>query len=261
MNDNFSKKSKSYLRIKKVFADNPTAVSSVPILATAATTFQSNLVLVQSSEVPQVDGTIPGTNLKNQKFTEFEEKMLPICNALHLYADNTENMVLAGKVPVVKTKLMAGDEVSQLQRFRAIVNAAKAITPADLVPYNITPAILTGLEEDITELEGFVDGPRSAIDNRMVKHELQDKAFGQMDSFLNKTLDLAVRICGVTFPEFVSAYFLARKLHDGPGSDGTPDEGEGLLAKEVMDMPSNEELQEALAPAATEPSKNGLHPA
>ncbi|MBI1227066.1 MAG: hypothetical protein GC192_17680 [Bacteroidetes bacterium] len=259
MKETLSKKSKSYLRIKKVLADYPTAVSSIPILQTAAGTFQTNLDLVQGMEVPEVDATIPGTNYKNNKFEEFGENMLPICNGLKLYARDTGNMVLSGKVPVVITNLMEGDQMTQVQRFKSIVNAAKAITPAELVPYGITAADLTALEDDIAVLESLIDGPRSAVDDRMVKRDVQEKAFGQMDDFLNETFDLAVRTRKIAFPDFVSAYFLARKLHDGPGPDNTPDDGEGLQPKEVADMPSNKDLQDALTPFVDQPTMNGVH--
>ncbi len=136
---------------------------------------------------------------------------------------------------------------------------AQAITPAALVPYGITAADLTDLENAVTVLEGLVDSPRSAVDDRMVKRELQEKAFGQMDEFLNETLDLAVRTRSIAYPDFVSAYFLARKLHEGSNNPDAPDEEEDLQLKEVSDMPSSEDLQQALAPVAEQPATNGVH--
>ncbi|MCF8243740.1 MAG: hypothetical protein K9J37_02515 [Saprospiraceae bacterium] len=257
MNETFSKKSKAYLRIKKVLAEYPTAVASNPTLLAVGVAFQNNLDLVEGIQVPEVNATIPNTKFKNARFLAFAEELLPVCNGLQLYANATLNMVLAGQVPIYLSNLMDGDEVSQVHRFWTVVNAAKAITPADLVPYGITAADLTALETNLTSLETLVDSPRSAIDARMVKRQLQEKAFRQMDTFLLTTLDLAVRTRKAAFPEFVAAYFLARKLHEGGG--GTTETGNGANPKEVAAMPSSEELQLALSASTGQPAMNGVH--
>lgn len=263
MNDRLSKKSKSYRRIKKVLADNPTAVASTPILQAAGLTFQTKLDNVEGVQVPELGATVPGTDFKNDKFLEFGNELLPICNGLRLFANDTSDMVLAGKVPVVISNLMEGNEVTQVNRFWAIIDAAKAVTPAaDLIPYGITAAILTDLETKLEALDALVDGPRSAIDGRIVKRELQVKAFKDMDKFLNETLDLAVRTRQTAFPEFVSAYFLARKQHQGGGTGEETEQEEENLVMEMqpkLAMPTTKELTSAMAPLNGQPALNGVH--
>lgn len=260
MNDTLSKKSKSYGRIDKVLTDYDTAVNSNPTLLAASLTFKDNYTLVKSIDVPERDATIPSTRYKNEKFAEFGEALLEVCNGLQLYADDTTNLALSGQVPTVISNLMEGDEPSQIARFRAILNAAQAITPAaDLIPYGITASGLTALVAKLDELETLVDSARSAIDARMVKRQLKEKAFKNMDTFLATKLDLAVRTRKSAFPEFVAAYFLARKLHDQGGNTGEQEE-ETLLAgqpKLAMAMPTTEELQNALTPAPFQPVQNG----
>lgn len=260
MDDTLSKKSKSYGRIDKVLTDYVTAVNSNPILLAASLTFKDNYTLVKSIDVPERDATIPTTRFKNEKFEAFGLALLEVCNSLKLYADDTSNMALSGLMPTVITNLMEGDEPSRIARFRAILNAAQAITPAaDLIPYGVTAAGLTALVASLDELETLVDSPRSAIDARMVKRQLKEKAFNNMDNFLATKLDLAVRARKSAFPEFVAAYTLARKLHDQGGGTNEPEE-ETLLAgqpKLAMAMPTTEELQKALIPAPLQPIQNG----
>jgi hypothetical protein len=92
-------------------------------------------------------------------------------------------------------------------------------------------------------------------------NDQQETAFEEMDYFLSATLDLAVRNRKVAFPDFVSAYYLARKLHDMP-SQSIEEELAAINAKlvEAPPTPTTADLQAALANMGTaQLATNGVH--
>ncbi len=249
----------SHHRVRKVLADNPTAVGSTQVLTDAKTTFDTKLTALDAINVPEVNNTMPNTAYKNKKMAEVSNQLLVACDGLSLYAASISDVVLAGKMVSNISELREGNEVTQLQRFWSILNAAKAITPADIIPFGVTAADLTSIETLLLSLNDLIGSPRSAIDARVLLNDQQAAAFAEMDEFLTTTLDLAVRNRKLAFPDFVAAYTLARKQHNMP-SQSVEEELEALKSKVAEARVTTSELNEALEPLTiAQPTMNGVH--
>lgn len=246
-------------RVKKVLADNPTAVGSTQVLTDASTDFNAKLTALDAINVPEIKDTIPNTALKNKKMDEVANQLLVACDGLSLYAASISDGVLAGKLVSNISQLREGNEVTQLQRFWSILNAAKAITPADIIPFGVTAAQLTSIETLLDSLNFMIGSPRSAVDERVLLNDQQEAAYAEMDDFLTTTLDLAVRNRKLAFPNFVAAYNLARKQHNMP-SQSVEEELEALKTEVAASRITDSALTEALEPLTiAAPAMNGVH--
>jgi len=256
----------SFKRIKKVLAENPTAVASTQVLTDAKTDFNTKLTDLEDIYVPEIRETKANTDRKNKELLEVSNLLFAVSNGLALYAASVSDMELAGKLPATISELREGIEVTQLQRYWNILNAAKAITPATLVPFGVTAAELTLIETLLNSLNNLIGSPRSAIDVRVLLNDKQEKTIEEVDKFLLATLDLAVRNRKIAFPDFVAAYFLARKLHDMPSN---PNEEElATINATLVEAPSSltsADLKVALENmdttqlTTTQPATNGVH--
>lgn len=226
----------SYRRIQRVLADNPTAVNSTTALKNAETEYLAMLTGLESHQVPTVTATKPNTSIKNKTYNALVNLFLPLCDGLLLYANNKPDAMLAGMLPRNVSELKEGNEMTQLNRFWSVLNAAKGLS-ADLAPYGVGADDLAAIEPLLNKLDDLIGTSRSLIDARQLKQAQQKEAFRQIDVFLKDTMDRAVRNRQTAFGDFVSSYFKARKLHDMPTQPAQPEQG-GTLAKEAVAPPS-----------------------
>jgi hypothetical protein len=261
MKKTLAKKFLAYHRIQRVLNSDPLAVASSQLLTNAKTGFDARLNALDGIKVPEPRATKPNTADKNKLLEKASKLLLPVCDGVALYAKEHSNMELAGLMPPNISSLVAGNEVTQLMRFWSVLEAAKSVLPADLLPYGVSAAQLSDLENTLTVLDEKVGSPRSAIDARLAKRQRQQDAFVQLDDFLKQTLDRAVRNRQPQFPEFVAAYFAARKLHDLP-SQRLEQELTALSTETgnpTSSAASTSALKEALAPLANmQPAQNGV---
>lgn len=216
MKKHLTSKYLAYDRVQEVLASNQAVVDSNPTLKNAAMEFGTRFDAIADRMVPERGATRSLTVAKSAAFRSLTDQFLSVTSALLIYAAAKPDNVLVGKLPINRTGLRAGNEVTRVLRFRMLLNEAKALPEAVLAPLGLSAATLSELEADLAVLEDLLGSPRSAVDKRILQREQQESDFRQMDEFLKNTLDLAVNTRLLSNPEFVSAYFLARKLHAAP---------------------------------------------
>ena len=169
---------------------------------------------IEAASKEQIEYSVRGSVLKNQKRKDLETKTLEISRKLKVYA------LLQNNNEVLANSSLAQWQVERMKQFDLLTKAGNLLRIAQehiskLEPYGITPAILRNLKETHDDFYSRLSEPRANEVSSSVATKRIAGAFNEADETL-EFIDLTVSIAGASDPDFYSGYrFVRRQIKKG----------------------------------------------
>lgn len=192
---------------------NPLIVNSVPAFQTAVTTFRDifeDLTDATQAEIQIISGI---TVDKAEQRKTLVQLAFDMAGQIFAFASATDNHILKGQVSYVFSDLNRLKDELLAPACQNILAAANANAVA-LVPYGVTAAKITELDDAISDYAAAVPGPRNAVSQRAAITNTIKDLFKSGDEMLKEQLDKLVIQFKTTEPEFYNAYKNNRVLLD-----------------------------------------------
>lgn len=217
MNANQESKLNMYDAVLAHLNANAAIVATVPAFQTAADNFEDivdDLRTAAQNEILAISGF---TQDKTQQRADLIELTLDVAGAIHAYAASVDNLVLKDQVKLVYSDLNRLKDELLGPACSNILDAANA-NAAAIVPFGVTAAKITSLEDAIDDYVSAVPAHRNAVSNRTSLGEQIKQLFKDGDNLLKNQLDkLAIQFKS-TNPNFYNSYRSNRIILDAATS-------------------------------------------
>lgn len=198
---------------------NAAIVATVPAFQTAVNNFEDIVDDLRQAAQDEISATTGYALDKAEQRKNLSQLTLDMSGAIYAYAASVNNLVLREQVHITPSDLLRLKDELLGPACSNIVDAANA-NAAALVPFGVTAAKITVLEDAIDDYISAVPAPRNAVANRASIAESIRQYFKSADELLKKQIDkLAVQFQS-THPNFYNAYRSNRVILD-PASSAT----------------------------------------
>ncbi len=228
MENQLENKVSMFVKVETCLANHTADTASIPLIAACKTELSANLVAIFSKgSIAELD--ITGFTVEKQdKRTAATKTALTISRALWLLGTTTANKGLIEKFDVSKSTI-EGKRDADFYMFILGVKDAAAANTAALLPFNITPTIITQLNTEITAYYNVLQKPQDQISERSTKlEEINTLAENTMLMFTTK-LDIALSLFQFSNPSLYTLYQNARSIDSTSGT--TQPDYEGTIAQ------------------------------
>jgi len=154
------------------------------------------------------------TGITAEKLVQQEiliNKAYELSSMLYAMASRSENMVLLGKVDFTEHELQnarGGDLISTCKTIATLVEE----NLTDLVPYELTQADVTVLEEMIGNFSNNLPTHRVSVAERKAANDRLKEVFSAVDILVNEQLDRMMVRYRSSSPDLYAAYINARTI-------------------------------------------------
>ena len=212
-----------FYAVQKTLMLNQAIWSATPAMVTASDEYTLNINAMESCVERQVIDIRGFAKSKAVAESKMIGHTLVVAGCVRAYAAVIGDTVLADKMNVTRSTLLRHRDAVVAQHSQGIHTAATEVV-ASLVPYGITAATLTALQDSIDNYVEALTAPRNAIMLRKGATTELKMLLRDTSKLLTKRLDALMESFGATEPEFYRDYYNARMILDlGTGSgDGNP---------------------------------------
>lgn len=202
---------------------NAAIVATVPAFDAAVNDFENVVDDLQEAAQAEILIITGHAASKTEQKEELISITLDVAGALVAFASANNNTVLKEQANLTYSDLNRLKDELLAPACNNIHDLADA-NAAALVPFGVTAAKITSLDNAITAYETAVPAPRNAVANRMSVAETIKLKLKEGDEILKERMDKLVIQFKTTEPEFHAAYKANREIID-PGTSTTKLQG------------------------------------
>lgn len=133
-----------------------------------------------------------------------------VTNALECLADNLSDSLMLQKVSISNAELRRLSEIKLIGYTKQTIGISREHI-AELEPYGLTEAKLASLETDFAFFEQKIQEHKILMDAKKEDQKEFKRINKEINSLLNKKLDIRIENLRASYPDFVSQYFSVRK--------------------------------------------------
>lgn len=196
---------------------NAAIVATVPAFQTAVDSFEDIVDDLRTAAQNELQAISGFTEDKTQQRADLIELTLDVAGAIHAYASSVDNLVLKDQVKLVYSDLNRLKDELLGPACSNILDAANA-NAAAIVPFGVTAAKITSLEDAIDDYISAVPAHRNAVSNRSSAGEQIKQLLKDGDNLLKNQLDKLALQFKSTHPNFYNSYRSNRVILDAATS-------------------------------------------
>ena len=209
-------KRKMYIAVNAVFASHGTAWSSIPACEIAHTLFEAKLGVLTQLLYEQNAATLGVKDEKDKERKATVKRAKKLILALRIYAADSDDMLLRGKVKFPLSDLVYRGTVRTMQLLSQI-NEMAITHGADIIPHGVTQQEIDEFTQMYLNMEAVFASTRNAIVNRGLSTDQIETQIREIDALLKDQLDKYAELLRDDYPEFAISYKIARGIVDLPG--------------------------------------------
>ncbi len=207
-----------YNNITTLCANNAATVAAIPAFANSATQLNGIIVAIRSANQVQENMGTGSTNKKMAKQNLVDLTCI-VAGGVFAYASSIGNGNLKAQTKITPTALAQSKDEVLPQRCTDILAIATA-NQAAIIPFGITPAILTALQSAISDYNATITDPAIIKSKKKVATQNLTALFKQAETLLKEQMDKTVLLLKSTDAGFVEQYKSLRDFVD-PGTSAT----------------------------------------
>ncbi len=193
---------------------NAVWVGNVPFAA-AVGEFEGNINDIEDLRDQQEEDTKGVTQDKQNKRQALEDQTFTIGSIIVFFASNTNNRKLLEKVNFTRTDLKEARD-NELPGMSEQVHQEAVTNAVALLPYGVTPLLITALGNAIAAFVDYISKPRAALIETSAATEQLPPVFVDTDKVLTEKLDGGMELYRVSNNNFYTQYFNARIIVNSP---------------------------------------------
>lgn len=197
--------------------NNSAIVATVPAFQTAVDAFEDIVDDLRNAAQNELQAISGYTQDKTQQRADLIELTLDVAGAIHAYATSVDNLVLKEQVKLVYSDLNRLKDELLGPACTNILDAANN-NAAAIVPFGVTAAKITALDDAIEDYLSAVPAHRNAVSNRSSVGEQIKQLFKDGDALLKNQLDKLALQFKATEPNFYNSYRNNRIILDAATS-------------------------------------------
>ena len=213
MNKSESNKLSMFEAVIAVLKENAQKISSFTMLNSLSAEFQSEIEEIMNKDAELKTVFAGKTNAKDDAKENLVEMLVPLANALYVFAKRNGNAEMRFVANVNKTlllKMRENDLTIKANTIKDYLNSNKS----SLGDFLITDEKITTLTTKISEFQKSTDQRDSGFANRVAARESLDKLFDKADDLLNDEMDGLMEVFKTNESDFYNAYQTARVIKD-----------------------------------------------
>ena len=221
MNAKQSNKRAMYREVQ-VFLHTTTATRDLAALAAKTALLITLLTQIDELVETQTRPLAGVLGARDQATNSAINLALGVAGPVRSYAVAHHDPELAALVDLAKRdflQLRRGERPRLAQR---VLDAAQPLA-AELGAYGVTPALLDALHASIDTSDAAVDVPRTTAANKKAATAKLAAVFKEVDVLLKDEIDPMLAVLGLTDPEALARYRIAREVIHRPGTHGNPE--------------------------------------
>jgi hypothetical protein len=222
MTNNQENKRAMYFMVWTLLFANVVKLAIVPLFAQALAQLGTLLSDIKAKEKERGDMTTGKMAARDLAEAAVIAAVIPVSSALSAYAGDTGDTGLKEKAKVKISILEHMRDLDLIDKVRSILGLAKDHA-ADLVPYGITPEIITALEESLATFDATVADLGKGKTEKTGARTSLNALFDQTDDLLKNKIDHMMEVVRLKEAQLGVSYDAARIIHDlGGGHNATP---------------------------------------
>jgi hypothetical protein len=222
MTNNQENKRAMYFAVWILLIANAVKLAIVPLFAQALALLGTLLSDIKAKEKERGEMTTGKMEARDTAEAAVIAAVIPVASALSAYAGDTGNTELKEKSKVKISILEHMRDLDLIDKVRSILGLAQDHA-ADLVPYGITPEIITALEETLAAFDTAVAGLGKGKTEKTGARTSLNALFDQTDDLLKNKIDQMMEVVRLKEPQLGVSYDAARVIHDiGGGHNASP---------------------------------------
>lgn len=155
------------------------------------------------------------TEDKHEARIALEEQIIAVASIIVFWASRGGGRGIVNKVNFGRSELSKARD-NEITGMAEQVHEVAADNAAVLVPFGLTPAMITALADAITEYNKHISKPREALTETSAATEQLPPVFRDTDKILEEQLDKGMELFKVSEPDFYTQYFNARIIVNSP---------------------------------------------
>jgi uncharacterized coiled-coil protein SlyX len=210
MNTYDNLKVNSYIDTDQLLVKNKTYYETDVTTKAEAEAFSSSLVslLSYADKMDEPLGWLVAD--KNVVKESVLSQLYLVTNALECLADNLSDSLMLQKVSISNAELRRLSEIKLIAYTKQAIGISREHI-AELEPYGLTEAKLVSLETDFAFFEQKIQEHKILMDAKKEDQKEFNRLKKEINSLLNKKLDIRIENLRASQPDFVSQYFSVRK--------------------------------------------------
>mgnify|MGYP001031277974 CR=1 FL=1 len=213
MRDTLENKYTMYRAVETLLDDNAAKTASIPIFATRLTEFKDVLLQIVDKEDNRNTATLGMTADKRAKRSAMIEDAAVLAAKIRTLGFDTKDERLIQMGDFKRSDLDKMRDTQLLPTVLGIKNEADA-NSASLVPYGVTPVIITDLDSKMTDYNAALGSKESSFSVKGAAYTALLGLFDSADDILKNKLDNLMEGFKTSDNEFYNQYKIAREIHD-----------------------------------------------
>lgn len=206
-----------FVAVRDFTIANATALTELPAIAEFVDQFNEIVTQIQSTSTQH---QIDTTGLAVSKAVVKEElitRALTISRNLVAYARVVGNDTLKAEIDFTLSEMRKAPDLVLKENCEVICMRATA-NLEETETYNITEAMITDLQTQITAFSTVMSTPKSAIVERKAKTDKLKVLFNQGDAILKNKIDAIIEMTRIINPDFYNSYRRVRTMRNEFGT-------------------------------------------
>lgn len=121
-----------------------------------------------STESQQEENNKGITRTKSERKMDMANEAVAVAHALQAYAISVEDSTLYELMSVVYSTIMKSKDSAAIASCELVYDTAHGLAPAAILPFGISAAVLTTLQQTITEFKGTAPATRNVVTHKTV---------------------------------------------------------------------------------------------
>lgn len=213
MNKTQTKQYRMFLATQETLDANSPLWNTIPILLTSKNNLDELIQRVAEVNEKTVSNSKAVTADKSATLNNLTGKTMTISGILQAFAAVTGNIILAGKVKLVKSDIERARETDVEALIAPIISEAHKHI-ADLADYGLTEDMIVELETSLDDFKVLIGQPRTVRNQAFAAMTLLDELFDAANDVVKNKLDKLMIRFKFTNTEFYSEYERARTIVD-----------------------------------------------
>jgi hypothetical protein len=223
-----------------------TTITSIPKLLAAYDKLLLLVGKIEETAQEQIVDTSGLTKDKSETKGKLAKQLAKICNAVMVYAHETENQLLEKEMNYTASSLNKLSDEMLIEMSGFIYNKSSAIQ-ASLKDYGIVAADFTKITTLRDAFRNYSPNVAEARDKRKADTALLSKQVSEARAILRTEIDRLMRVIAEDYPKFYELYKNARSIDDYRGKTKKQNilEGVGIIVGTVSSLFDGSPLESA----------------
>jgi hypothetical protein len=213
MNQKQNKHMRMYLATQTVLDNHTMRWNTIPIMVTVKNEMDELIQRIEEKNEETGASSQGTSDHKDAVRRGLVEKAVSVSGILQAYAAMNDDLVLAGKVKLVKTTLLAGRETDMIAAIGPVLDIARSLLP-ELADYMLTEAMLVETETSLDSFKALIGQPRIILNQAYAAMSMLDEMLDQVDQLLKQKMDKLMIRFEFTDQPFFEEYTRARVIVD-----------------------------------------------